>query len=83
MLKPLRQTNCGNTVEQTSKKCGQNHFLYTLFVQETTPQNGSVNLIHRSVPGLSSTFPLAKQAFFNLLNRQLSTLSTTPITITI
>lgn len=83
MLKNILRVSCGNTVEQTSKQCGQNHFLYTLFVQKTTPQIGSVNLIHRNVPGLSSTFPLAKPAFFNLLNRQLSTLSTMPITITI
>lgn len=83
MLKNRHCQHCGKDVEQTSKQCGQKSFLYTLFTQITTPQNGSTNLIHRNIPGLSASYPLAPQSFYNLLNRQLSTLSTTPITTTI
>lgn len=74
--------SCGNPVDSTRKKCGQATFLYTQFIQKTTPQISSKHLIHRFIPGLSADFPLSKNIKSHLLSSHLSTLSTMPITTT-
>lgn len=82
-MRNWRRKHCGKGVEQTRIKCGQDQFLYTYFIQETTAKISSLKQIHQFIHHQSASFPLLATQLLHLLNKHLSTLSTMPITITI